>query len=321
MKLTTGTTRISANGHAEPIPDISRQELPRHLGTLDRVGMSEIQTRVLVTDEAGRQSAVPAKADAFVRLDRPTDKGIHMSRLYLALDEILMEEELTPATIRKILERFIQSHADQTSTAEVRIRYEHPVRRRALISDNAGWRVYPVTLGGLLTPEGILFDLETEILYSSACPCSAALARDLTQKKFLRTFPHETVSREQVATWLGRNEGMEGCPHSQRSKGTVQVRFNDAESFTGPVPLIDQLEESIQTVVQAAVKREDEQEFARLNAQNLMFCEDAARNMMHVVEKMPGVRDFRIEARHYESLHPHDAVSVVTKGVPDGYQP
>ena len=32
--------------------------------------------------------------------------------------------------------------------------------------------------------------------------------------------------------------------------------------------------DELKTPVQAAVKREDEQEFARLNGQNLMFCED-----------------------------------------------
>ena len=37
------------------------------------------------------------------------------------------------------------------------------------------------------------------------------------------------------------------------------------------------MEAALGTPVQTAVKREDEQAFARLNGRNLMFCEDAPR--------------------------------------------
>ena len=50
------------------------------------------------------------------------------------------------------------------------------------------------------------------------------------------------------------------------------------------VTLINTLEDELKTPVQAAVKREDEQEFARLNGQNLMFCEDAARKIKALLE-------------------------------------
>ena len=43
--------------------------------------------------------------------------------------------------------------------------------------------------------------------------------------------------------------------------------------------LIDRVEQALGTPVQTVVKREDEQAFARLNGENLMFCEDAARRM------------------------------------------
>ena len=55
--------------------------------------------------------------------------------------------------------------------------------------------------------------------------------------------------------------------------------------FCRSSPWIDRIESSLKTPVQAAVKREDEQEFARLNGQNLMFCEDAARRLQHELDK------------------------------------
>ena len=77
----------------------------------------------------------------------------------------------------------------------------------------------------------------------------------------------------------------------------------------------------LKTPVQAAVKREDEQEFARLNGQNLMFCEDAARRLQHTMNMTSEqFDDFWLRINHLESLHAHDAVSITTKGIVDGYQ-
>jgi GTP cyclohydrolase IB len=36
------------------------------------------------------------------------------------------------------------------------------------------------------------------------------------------------------------------------------------------------------------------------------------------LDEDPRVNDFRVKIRHEESLHPHDAVAVITKGVPGG---
>ena len=86
------------------------------------------------------------------------------------------------------------------------------------------------------------------------------------------------------------------------------------------VNLINTLEGELKTPVQAAVKREDEQEFARLNGQNLMFCEDAARKIKAILET-DGYADYWLQINHYESLHAHDAVAVAVKGINGGYKP
>ncbi len=62
------------------------------------------------------------------------------------------------------------------------------------------------------------------------------------------------------------------------------------------------------------VKREDEQAFAELNAANPIFVEDAARLFCEALLNDPRVGDFRVVASHQESLHSHDAVSVLTEG-------
>ena len=165
--------------------------------------------------------------------------------------------------------------------------------------------------------------LSIDVRYSSTCPCSAALARQLIQKSFKDKFGNDTsaVNIETIHEWLGTTEGIVATPHSQRSVAEVKVKLNEAASQFPIKDLVDTIEDALQTPVQAAVKREDEQEFARLNGQNLMFCEDAARRLQHAMNLAIEFDDFWLRINHLESLHAHDAVSVTTKGIEGGYQP
>ena len=121
-------------------------------------------------------------------------------------------------------------------------------------------------------------------------------------------------------TGLGTTEGISATPHSQRSVAQVRVRLDESMEELPISRLIDEVEDALQTPVQAAVKREDEQEFARLNAANLMFCEDAARRIHAKLDQDKTLVDFWVRINHMESLHPHDAVAIVTKGIADGYR-
>ena len=98
--------------------------------------------------------------------------------------------------------------------------------------------------------------------------------------------------------------------------------LDHAEGDAFPITaLIDLIEGALKTPVQTAVKREDEQEFALLNGQNLMFCEDAARRLQEVIDVEPLFKDFWLRVNHLESLHAHNAVAIVTKNIEDGYLP
>jgi len=70
----------------------------------------------------------------------------------------------------------------------------------------------------------------------------------------------------------------------------------------------------VPTETQVMVKREDEQAFAELNAANPIFVEDAARLFTEQLKLDGRIGDFRVVASHQESLHSHDAVSILTEG-------
>jgi GTP cyclohydrolase I len=302
------------------MPDIANHTTAQTEGKLDWVGMSNIEMPLMVSSDGEAERMVSAHIDAFVNLNEPKAKGIHMSRLYLLLDELASESDLNYHSLAKLLDGFISSHQELSDKAKVQFSFDYHLRRESLITGKKGWKAYPVVITGFLDQGQLSVELALNVGYSSTCPCSAALARQLIQKAFIDKFSAESLNINDVHEWLGTTEGIVATPHSQRSVAEVKVKLNaNADCF--PIKaLVDLIEGSLKTPVQAAVKRADEQEFARLNGQNLMFCEDSARRLQHSMNAAAEYDDFWLKINHLESLHAHDAVSITTKGLVNGYK-
>lgn len=309
------------NDNSCNLPDIANEPHSGPNAPLNWVGMSEIELPVHMLNGKGKQIQTVASVQAYVNLIDPDSKGIHMSRLYLAVDEILSDHVLTPALLKQVVEEFAISQDGISDSAYLECRLEFFERRNSLISDNTGWKSYRVRTISSLRKGELTTELSIEVPYSSTCPCSAALARDIIQQGFENKFGNSgQINADEVHQWLGTTEGVSATPHSQRSLAQVRVKLAENVEDMPISRLIDEIEEALSTPVQAAVKREDEQEFARLNAANLMFCEDAARRVQAALDKDNTLQDFWIRVNHMESLHPHDAVAIVTKGVENGYR-
>ena len=161
------------------MPDIANEARPVAAGQLAWVGMGEIEAPVRIASPEGGETVAAARVNAFVNLHRPDVRGIHMSRLYLHIDRHLAAEPLSAASLRRLLRDFLDSHAELSDRAMVELRFDYLVRRKALISDNTGWKAYPVTVAATLDRTGFELELGVRVAYSSTCPCSAALARQL----------------------------------------------------------------------------------------------------------------------------------------------
>ncbi len=303
----------------EPLPDIAAETTAHVSGNLDRVGMSNIETVLQMQMSDGQTVWIPAKANAYVNVNDPDAKGIHMSRIYLALQDELQRAPVSPDLIRRTLKRFLETHHELSDRAELNLAFVYASQRKALISDHVGWRHYPVEIRSTMVQGKVEFRLKIDVTYSSTCPCSAALSRQLLQEKFQADFDHHRwLTVAQVNDWL-RNNGSLATPHSQRSVAQIEVALDDIVEHFPIMSLIDRVEDLLGTPVQTAVKRIDEQEFARANGENLMFCEDAARKIRDLLENDQSFLDYHIRVDHLESLHPHDATAVVVKGIEGGF--
>ena len=174
--------------------------------------------------------------------------------------------------------------------ARIAMSFRFPVKIRSLRSGLEGFQYYDITLELVETAGVRRKIMHLDYVYSSTCPCSLELSE------------HARQTRGQLAT-----------PHSQRSVARLSV-----EALPGKClwfeDLIDMCRAGVPTETQVMVKREDEQAFAELNAANPIFVEDAARLFAEALQEDARVGDFRVVASHQESLHSHDAVSVLTEG-------
>lgn len=309
------TPVISKTQNSDPLPDVSLQTKAEQKGTLHWVGMKEVQALVQWVSNHGEELKLSALVDAGVSLDQSEARGIHMSRLYNSTHEHLGQSPLNFETLKMIAKDFASTHKDLSQRASIKVRFQLPLKRDSLVSGLSGQRNYPVELSMSWSQDlGFEAGLVLTVTYSSTCPASAALSRDISSKAFLAKFAGLPLTPEIVSTWLESREGQPATPHAQRSSAQIQLFGRDfsKDQFHGKSleDWIVLVENVLATPVQTFVKRSDEQAFAQLNAQNLMFCEDAGRRVQSELIKISGLK-FWGEFRHMESLHPHDAVSEI----------
>lgn len=209
-------------------------------------------------------------------------KGINMSRIirsfYDFKDDFIFEK------IEDILLKY-KNDLDSFN-AKIGLNFSYPIMIPSLRSNNQGYQYYNVSLEGSMTNNGIFKKiLHFDFVYSSACPCSYELA------EYAR---------------MHRNKAT--VTHSQRSVARISIEFDQ-------IIWIEDLHQictnALHTETQVIVKREDEMAFAELNGSYLKFVEDAARLLYEQLIKDKRVKDFRVICSHQESLHSHDAISVI----------
>ncbi|MEZ5778260.1 MAG: GTP cyclohydrolase FolE2 [Paracoccaceae bacterium] len=214
-------------------------------------------------------------------------KGINMSRIMRSF-YAHAERTFSFAVLDAVLEDYKKDH--DSIDARLMMRFSFPARVDSLRSGLSGWQYYDIALE-LMEREGLRKRItHLDYVYSSTCPCSLELSE------------HARQARGQLAT-----------PHSQRSVARISV-VEEGGKRLWYEDLIDLARSAVPTETQVMVKREDEQAFAELNAANPIFVEDAARSFAERLLAEPRVGDFRIVASHQESLHSHDAVSILTEG-------
>jgi len=285
----------ATNAYRQTLPDMMEAAHDAIQGAnvpIQQVGIHNFKLPLKYRTKGGKTLTLETSVTGTVSLEAEL-KGINMSRIMRTFYEH-KDGVTTGEWMGRILKSYLRNV--DSKDARLKIAFSYPMVRESLRSGLHGYQFYNVAFEGVMTRDGryrrfIHFDF----VYSSACPCSAELNEHAREKR-----------------------GAYGVPHSQRSKARVTV-----EEMEGKKIWIEDVHalclRALQTETQVMVKREDEQAFAELNGAYLKFVEDAARLLYREFEGDKRIKDFRIACSHLESLHSHDAVSVICKGVKGGF--
>ena len=277
------------DAYKDSLPDLQNGPASLIVGarqTIQHVGISNFRLPIRYRTRDNGDLALETSVTGTVSLEAEK-KGINMSRIMRSF-----YGHAERAFSFQVIEHALDDYKRDLGSFDARIqmRFSFPVKVDSLRSGLTGWQYYDIALE-LVDTGGVRKRIvHLDFVYSSTCPCSLELSE------------HARRTRGQLAT-----------PHSQRSVARISVEVAGTDCLWVE-DLIELARAAVPTETQVMVKREDEQAFAELNAANPIFVEDAARSFCAALLKEPRIGDFRIVASHQESLHSHDAVSVLTEG-------
>lgn len=281
---------VPSQEYLDSMPDLQNADF---VGIpIDFVGIQGMHLPLKVREQNGDIQEVMAEVTGTVSLDA-SNRGINMSRilrtLYKSKDDVF--------DINKIEEVLRNYQKDlKTFDAHILMNFKYRIWQESLRSldddnhKNGGWQYYNITFDCNLDVTGEFKKVMwVDFIYSSACPCSTELSN------------HAALNRSVF-----------GIPHSQRSVARLGLDLNDLVWIED---VVDACREALLTETLVFCKREDEQAFAELNGSQPKFVEDAIRLLADKINEINGVTDYKIICSHQESLHNHNAVAVITKGV------
>ncbi|MCW1951370.1 MAG: GTP cyclohydrolase FolE2 [Octadecabacter sp.] len=254
---------------------------------IQHVGISNFRLPIRFHRRDGADLTLETSVTGTVSLEAEK-KGINMSRI---MRTFYKHAEKTFSF--EVIDAALDAYKNDLDSFDARImmRTSFPMKVNSLRSGLSGYQYYDIALE-LIEADGVRKKIvHVDYVYSSTCPCSLELSE------------HARQFRGQLAT-----------PHSQRSVARLSVEIAEGAEILWFEDLIGMCRAAVPTETQVMVKREDEQAFAELNAANPIFVEDAARLFAETFQADKRIADYRVIASHQESLHSHDAVSVLTEG-------
>ena len=290
LKRVYDSTFVPTQEYLDSMPDLQNSDFTGI--PIDFVGIHNFHVPIRIKEKGGDTQEVMASITGTVSLDA-NHAGINMSRIirtfYKSKDDIF--------DINKLEEVLRNYQKDlKTFDAHILMNFKYRVWQDALRSvkddgtPEGGWQYYNITFDCNLDHNREFKKIMwVDYVYSSACPCSTALSE------------HAALTR-----------GVYGIPHSQRSVARIGVEFNEDIWIED---MLDMCNRALTTETLVFCKRQDEQCFAEKNGAQPKFVEDAIRYLADELNNDQRVLDYKVICSHQESLHSHDAVAVITKGL------
>jgi len=276
----------------DTLPDIQHTMLPEVKLPIYQVGVENVKTKFLLRGKDGSVNHILANVSMSTDLSSDI-KGISMSKLLRTLIKYL-DTPLNHDVIDEILREFRIEVETNSSNSFIRFDFEYPILKQAPISKLEFPQFYKCTFEGRLIGDKFNFYQKVVVPYQSYCVCSASLCSHLELN------------------------GKKGFPHAQRAFATVLVEVLLPE-ILWLEDIIDIVEKAVVNETYPLLRRKDEQEVARIAAENPMFVEDAIRFISKGLNSDPRIFDWIAKSVHEESIHTSEAIAINWKGIKGGF--
>ena len=268
------------------LPDVQECDKPIFEIPIKKVGVTNIRLPFKLNLRSGGNIDMVSDTSIYTNLCK-SKKGISMSRLLISIQPYL-NNGLNSQIIKKCLDEIC--NAIVADNSYLKFEFELPILKKSPISDYIFPLYYKCSFEGIKEQDKYQFIQTVNIQYSSYCPCSAALSKDLL-----------------------KTNSNQGFPHAQRSFTKVKILKEINENDKNIIwleDIIDMVIDNIKTQPYPIIKRIDEQEIARIASENPLFVEDAIRIISYNLDKMDGITQWAVKCVHEESIHEHEAIAM-----------
>ena len=243
---------------------------PKHAIAIQRVGVTNIQLPIYLTEKVGGYQHTVGNVDVFVDLDADS-KGTHMSRLAIGVQKF-MKEPLNAQRLKDIAE-YIRNKCD-AKTSEVIYRFPYFINKLGPVSKEPGMTHCDVVFDMVSSEDGCDFTMSITTTATSCCPCSKEIS--------------------------------EAGAHNQRSK--IKITFQPhKDEFVWIEDIVDVANKCSSCEVFTTLKRPDEKYVTEEAYNNPKFVEDMVREAYAELEKFNELEWFEVTVSNEESIHQHNA--------------
>ena len=244
--------------------------------TVDRVGVRNVQTYIKA-DEF--QEPLLASVDAVVDL-APDKRGVHMSRL---VDAIVLSASSQKPSLEDYAKDVLRRLRYSCRKAEVEVRTRIMLPRHAPTSDRVIPEPYDVLLRIQRKGDQLSKYAEVSVVGSTACPHCLEVTGG-------RTHVQRTIVR--LGLWMDDE---------------MKIKLTD---------LVRICEESLSSPTYAVLKTQDEAALVEKMYETPRLVEDVVRECLERVKALRIKGKVKIRALSQESIHKHDVVSEIERGLP-----
>lgn len=265
----------------EDLPDVQNYTDNIIKKRIKKVGIRKVMLPCKVERKDGSYNNCVANISVYSDLNEYT-KGVNMSRYRIILEDVFVNKDLN-------LRRAIRDTLGEIATklegrdAYLKVSFDYFLTRYAPVTRTPSLQNYRCTLEGRLVNGEQKFYMTVKVPYTSLCPCSKEIS--------------------------------DYNAHNQRSYGEVTVELIEGKTCWIE-DIIELVEKSGAAPIINILKRPDEAYQTELMYENPVFVEDMARKISLLLDEWLDntIKDYVFVTNHEESIHTHNAVSVISAG-------